>query len=233
MMISNVNRIDYSQPNKMNQTHKVMNKAAQQLSSGKKINKAADNAAGLAIVQKMQAEVKALDAYSNNYKSKVNYNNVADGALSTISEAYEEMSANAIRALNGLMTEEDKDSVRSVNEALKGTVEQITSVATYNEAKVLAREDTSFDSFGLDKIKAAHEAVSAKQSDVGAETNALNHRINVNNITAENTVAAMSRIEDTQMEKAISAYKAQQTLSRFQTAMLTDRVNNASTSIFV
>lgn len=212
------------------QTEHNTRKIGAQLASGKKINTAADNAAGLAISQKLLKEANSLNAYSNNYQSKVNYNNVAEGGLSQISDAYNDMFANSIRAMNGVLSDSDIEAIASNSNALKETANHLSETATYNEQKVISGLDTSFDAMNSDAVKSAASDLMSKQVDFGAETNGLNHAISVNKINAENTIAAQSRIEDTEMNKAVSAYKAQQTIGAFQNMLQRNSMNNSVVS---
>ena len=213
--------------NQMNTTQNSLYKAQQQVSSGKRINSAADDAAGLAISNKLLASANSLKAYSSNYSSQIYSNNIAEGALSGVSDTYNDMYANSIRSMNGTMSSSDVAAIGQTNDALKATVDHISSTTKYNEDFVVDDIDTNWDSLSADDISTAAASASDTRSQLGAQTNALEHATSVNDISAENTTAALSRKEDAEMEKAISTYKNQQTISQFQNMLFKNQMSTA------
>ncbi len=225
-MISNVNSSSYT-ARQMHGTQHSMQKFQQQIASGKKINKAGDNAAGLAISEKLLKEANSLKAYSNNFASELDKNKIADGAFSNIGDTYSDMYANSIRAMNGIMSESDRNDLAMANDALNKTVDYIAATTKYNENFVTADFKSNINTLDANAISSQMNSVNAKRSEYGARSNGLEHAINVNNIAAENETAALSRIQDTEMEKAISGYKNQQVLNNFQNMMLKNQMSNA------
>lgn len=225
-MINGLGRANYT-INNMHQTKAVQKKTAEMLASGKKINRAADNAAGLAIAQKMQSQIKYLDASSENYSRKIDSNRIAEGALSHIGETYNDMYANSIRAMNGTMGAADKLALKQANRALGVTAEHIANTTKYNEDYVLDDINASFDVMSADAISEASVSAVSTRAKLGAEENGLAHAVSISEITAENTTAAMSRVEDTEIEKASSQNQANKLLGQVQTAMLKNQMTFA------
>lgn len=225
-MIGKINTSNF-QTNQIKQNEKLLYKAQKQVASGKKINTAADDAAGLSISQKLLKEAKTLSTKSSNYSSQVNYNNIADGAYAGISDTYNDMYQNSIRALNGTMSDSDLKALKQVNDAYQASTGHIAGQAKYNGKQTVDNIDISYNSLDSEAISNASQSVAEKRSKVGAETVGLEHAISAADISAENTVAALSREEDAEMEKAVSAYKKQQTIGQFQNMLLREQMSTA------
>lgn len=227
-MISGIKNNNYML-NQMHQTNHNTQKAAQKVASGKKVNVAADDATAMAISEKMIAAVKAINAKTDNLDSRINYGRIAEGALGGINDTMNDMYVNSLRSMNATMSSADKDILSRNSEALKGTVKQSMNSAVYNEKNTL--EDISlnlnFDTEDLDAIKAVTNTVAEKRSSIGAEENGLNHAINVNNVNAENTTAAISRQIDAEMGSAISNLNNQNLIGQAQFSVLHTQYSSA------
>lgn len=120
----------------------VSNKKPQeQLASGKKINSAADDAAGLAIAQKLENQARGAEKASDNAKDMRNLLNIADGALGGISESLSRVRELSIQSLNGIYTQDDKKIFQT---EVKGIIEDINSVGKDTEYNGKTLLDGSF-----------------------------------------------------------------------------------------
>ena len=107
------------------------------LSSGYKINSAADNAAGLAISEKLLSQTNGYDVGSSNAKDGVSLINVADGALSGIQDSLQRIHELGIRASNGLYSDSDRQAFQSEIDGLKQNIQGIAKGTTFNTMKLL------------------------------------------------------------------------------------------------
>ena len=112
-------------------------KIYQNLSSGKKINKAADDAASLAIAQKLLREEKGLNVGSYNARDGIGVLNVADGALNSITDSLNRMYELGVRAMNGLYSDSDRASMQKEIDGLKEDIESTAKNTSLNEQKLL------------------------------------------------------------------------------------------------
>ena len=112
------------------------------LSSGYKINSAKDNAAGLAISRRMNAQIKGLQAANQDAKDGVSVVEIADGALSEVHDILQRMNELAVKSTNGTMTDEDRAAVQTEVEELATEVTRIGQTTQYNGQNLL---DGSFD----------------------------------------------------------------------------------------
>ena len=94
----------------LNVTTKAQSKTTEQLSSGYKINRAADDAAGLSISEKMRKQIRGLDQASSNAQDGVSAVQTAEGALTEVHSMLQRMNELAVQAANGTNSESDRQS---------------------------------------------------------------------------------------------------------------------------
>lgn len=114
-----------------------MYRTYQQLSSGKKINSAADNAAGLAIAQKLLSQSNSLNKATENAAAFQDMTKVADGALSTIADSLQRMRELSIQASNDIYSSSDKDSIQMEINQLKQHISDTAGQTLFNNKHVL------------------------------------------------------------------------------------------------
>lgn len=116
------------------------------IASGKRINSAADDAAGLAIAQKMQREETGLSVGAQNAKAGIGALNVADGALDGVTDYLQRIRELAIRSMNGLNSADDKQIYQDEINQLKEGIQSLAKNTSLNEQKLL---DGSMADMGL------------------------------------------------------------------------------------
>ena len=114
-----------------------MAKSTQKMSSGYKINRAKDNPAGIAISNRMNAQLKSLDRANKNSKNAVNAVQTAEGAMSEIEAMLQRMNELSIQASNGTMTAEDRKAVNAEVTQLSNEISRISKNTTYNTQGLL------------------------------------------------------------------------------------------------
>lgn len=107
------------------------------LASGKKIMRASDNAAGLAIANKLKVQSTSHDVYSSNIRTGINLANVKDGALSSMQDNMQRINELNIRAMNGIYSDSDRAIMQNeINQNLQGM--QYTAKTTkFNEIPLM------------------------------------------------------------------------------------------------
>ena len=121
------------------------NKLAQsleRLSSGLKIVNAKDNPSGLAMSKRMNAQIKGLEAATDNSGDGISIIEIADGTMSEIHEMLQRINELCVKACNGTMTDDDRALVNDEIEQLKEEIDRIASETEFNGQKIL---DGSFD----------------------------------------------------------------------------------------
>lgn len=139
-------RIQYNQglftQNQYNQTNSELNKTLNKLSSGYKINKAADDAAGLSISEKMRAQIHGLEQALSNIEDGISLIQTAEGGLGNIVDPnLQRLRKLAIQASNDTLTDDDRQKIQQeVDQIIKG-ISDIASNTKFNGMTLLAGTD--------------------------------------------------------------------------------------------
>ena len=112
-------------------------KSTEKLSSGYKINRAADDAAGLAISEKMRRQIRGLTQASANCQDGISCVQTAEGALGEVHDMVQRMNELAVQSANGTNTSTDRAYLDSEVQALMSEVNRIASSVTFNEQNLL------------------------------------------------------------------------------------------------
>ncbi len=115
-------------------------KNAEKLSSGYKINRAADDAAGLAISEKMRRQIRGLTQASLNAQDGISLVQVADGALNEMHDIVQRMNELSVKAANGTLTDVDRGYVQSEFEQCNNEISRICNNTTFNEIYIFKPE---------------------------------------------------------------------------------------------
>ena len=119
------------------QTNLSMDKTLERLSSGLRINSAADDASGLAIVEKMYAQRQGLTTAIQNTQDGIALFKIAEGALNQVGKMLSRMEELAVRASNQTLTTSDRDTLKDEINQLMGQIDTISSDTEYNTLKLL------------------------------------------------------------------------------------------------
>ena len=112
-------------------------KSTEKLSSGYKINRAADDAAGLAISEKMRRQVRGLTQASTNAQDGISAVQTAEGALNEVHDMLQRMNELANQAANGTNTSVDRGYINQEVQALKSEISRVATTTTFNEQNLL------------------------------------------------------------------------------------------------
>src|SRR5574344_1802985 len=113
-------------------------KSLEKLSSGFRINRAADDASGLAISEKMKAQIKGLEQASSNAQDGISLVQTAEGATTEIHNMLNRMVELATKSANGtIQNEVDRDAIQSEVDALNTEISRITDSTNFNGIKLL------------------------------------------------------------------------------------------------
>jgi len=123
--------------NALNNNDKRVAASTQKLSSGYKINSAADNAAGLAIARRMNAQIKSLQKANQSANDGLSALNTADGAMSEMHDILQRMSELAIQSANGTNSDSDREMIQNEIDQLIGEVDRIANATEFNAQNLL------------------------------------------------------------------------------------------------
>ena len=121
----------------LNITTGSQSKSAEKLSSGYRINRAADDAAGLSISEKMRKQIRGLDQASTNAEDGVSAVQTAEGALTEVHSMLQRMNELAVQASNGTNSKTDRDAIQSEIEQLTTEIDRVAETTKFNESYLL------------------------------------------------------------------------------------------------
>ena len=136
-MVVRTNMAAINANNSLQQASKAQQNGMQKLATGFKINKAADDASGLAISEKMKNQIKALDTAKDNCEDGANLIQTAEGYMSETHEILNRMTELAEKAANGTLGDEDRKSLQDEMDQLCGEIDRIATTANFNGHKLL------------------------------------------------------------------------------------------------
>ena len=112
-------------------------KSTEKLSSGYKINRAADDAAGLSISEKMRKQIRGLSQASDNAEDGISCVQTAEGALTEVHSMLQRMNELAVKAGNGTMSEDDRQNVQDEIDQLVDEIDRVSETTKFNETYLL------------------------------------------------------------------------------------------------
>ena len=167
MQAANANRM-------LNVTTSAQAKSTEKLSSGYKINRAADDAAGLTISEKMRKQIKGLDRASTNAQDGVSAVQTAEGALTEVHSMLQRMNELATQSANGTNSTTDRKAIQDEIDQLSTEIDRVSETTKFNEMYLLKGTDGTTATKTLN----AHDAGFAGSFDTNQTTFTLDKTLN-------------------------------------------------------
>ena len=242
-MIINHNIASMNTHNQLAINNSSVSKSIEKLSSGLRINRAADDAAGLSISEKMRGQIRGLTQASRNAQDGISRIQTAEGALNEVSNMLVRMKELAVQKANGTYNNDDKSNLDLEMNSLGDEIDNIISNTKFNgsavlgtNAKIAISDDgttsltiatatlASAGSLGstskVSAIETAIKVVNSQRATYGSQQNRLESTVRNLNTTVENLQAAESRIRDTDMANEMATFTKNNILQQAATAML-------------
>jgi len=231
-------------------TSDKLSKSMERLSSGYRINRAADDAAGLAISEKMRGQISGLGQAQRNLQDAVSMVQTAEGTLQEVHSMLQRVRELAVQYKNGTLSPSNQAALQSEVNQLASEIERLGVSADFNGIKLLDKaqlisfqvgandgETISVSTISLgqtlppsvfnlgaanaiSQVDHAIDEISSQRAVFGAVQNRFEHSLNNISIYQENLVAAESRIRDVDMAAETVEMTKDQILSQAGTAML-------------
>ncbi|WP_372999321.1 flagellin [Lutispora sp.] len=225
-------------------------KAMEKLSSGLRINRAADDAAGLSISEKMRGQIRAMEQATRNSQDGISLIQTAEGALTEVSDMLVRIKELYTQNANGTYNSTDQANIAAEIAALTAEIVNIGANTKFNGINLLngsldikiqinetsndtlaikmssAVNATNIAASGLDTVTSNIDVISTIRSTFGALQNRLEHTVNNLSTTTENLTAAESRIRDTDMAKEMMTFTKNNILNQAAQAMLAQANQN-------
>lgn len=171
-MVVRTNTMAMNAQRMMNINNNKVSQSLQKLSSGYKINSAADDAAGLAISEHMKAQIKDLDAAADNSNDGISVTQTAEGALNEVHDMLNRMSELATKAANGVYTDTQRSNYSDEVTQLQSEIDRVADSTNFNGIKLLDGSMDTSVSATAGTLKATFNGVdSTKVSDKDLKLN--------------------------------------------------------------
>ena len=121
-------------------------KSTEKLSSGYKINRAADDAAGLSISEKMRKQIRGLTQASSNAQDGISAVQTAEGALTEVHDMLQRMNELAVKSANGTNSEDDRNYIQDEIDQLVTEIDRVAETTKFNETYLLKGDNTKTSS---------------------------------------------------------------------------------------
>jgi flagellin len=174
----------------------------QRLSSGLRINSAKDDAAGLSIAERMNAQVRGMNVAVRNSNDGISLAQTADGALAQVSNSLQRMRELAVQARNSTNSSSDKDSLNKEFGQLQAEITRVLGGTTFNGKHILGADATTLN-FQVGANTTADDTVSIKTSNMNQDSTMTNVTSSTNaSIDSTNDASAIGTVIDN-IDKAI------------------------------
>ena len=230
-------------------TDTQMGKSLEKLSSGFRINRAADDAAGLAISEGLRSQIGGLKVAARNAQDGISVVQTAEGALTEVHSMLQRMNDLAVQYASGAQNTDSQQALEDEFDALVTEIGRIQTNTKFNGTQLFAGAALEFQ-VGYDSgdtievsttalanfasgaslaaatitdsntVQGAITEVSTQRAELGALQNRFEHTVNSVNVAIENLSASESRIRDTDMAQEMVNFTRAQILSQAGTAML-------------
>ena len=233
----------------LGQNVKVVKKSSEKLASGYKVNRAADDAAGLSISEKMRAQIRGLNQAVDNAEDGISLIQTAEGNMNEMHSILQRMEELAVKAANDVNETEDRQTIKDEIDQLNSELNAIASRAKFNgkslknfsgklqigankgddmaitvkvSVTVGSTDVSTHDAAGttISAVQSAIKDVSAQRSKLGAIQNRLDYTVNNLENYSENLTDAESRIRDTDMAAEMVNYSKANIVQQAAQSML-------------
>jgi flagellin len=155
----------------LNITTKTQASQTEKLSSGYRINRAADDAAGLSVSEKMRRQIRGLDQASTNAQDAVSLVQVAEGALNEVTDMLQRMNELTVKAANGTYTSTQKGYISDEINQLVSEIDRVATTTKFNDQKILSAAGSYSFQVGNESGETLVGDISAMlASDIGVES---------------------------------------------------------------
>jgi len=167
----------------------------QRLSSGLRVNSAKDDAAGLAIAQRMEAQVRGMNVAVRNANDGISLAQTADGALAQVSDSLQRMRELAVQARNATNSSSDKDSLNKEFQQLQSEITRVLGGTTFNGKHILGSDATSL-TFQIGANTTADDTITISTTDMTVDSKITTITGTSATIGAAATVGAIGSVID-------------------------------------
>jgi flagellin len=164
-MTINTNIVSLNAQRNLNKSQSSLAVSMQRLSSGMRVNSAKDDAAGLAIAERMNAQVKGMNVAARNANDGISLAQTAEGALGAVGDALQRMRELAVQARNSTNSDSDKDSLDKEFGELAKEIQRVLGGTTFNGKAILGAQAATL-TFQVGANTTSDDSISIATSDM-------------------------------------------------------------------
>ncbi|HEX7639124.1 MAG TPA: flagellin domain-containing protein [Burkholderiaceae bacterium] len=228
-MTINTNIASLDAQRNLNASQGSLATSMQRLSSGLRVNSAKDDAAGLAIAERMNAQVRGMNVAVRNANDGISMSQTAEGALSQVGDSLQRMRELAVQARNSTNSSSDKDSLNKEFSQLQGEILRVLGGTTFNGKHILGADATSL-TFQIGANTTADDTISVTTVNMTQDTSitAVTGSTTVIDATADATAigtvinqidAAIDNVNDTRATFGATESRFDAIITNLQTSV--------------
>jgi flagellin len=224
----NTNIVSLNAQRNLNMSQTSLATSMQRLSSGLRVNSAKDDAAGLAIAERMNAQVRGMNVAVRNANDGISLAQTAEGALSKVGDALQRMRELTVQARNSTNSGSDKDSLNKEFRQLSDEINRVLAGTTFNGQTILASTGTQTFQVGANTTANDTIAINTVDMTTDASVTAVTAATTVIDSTTDATVlatvidsidGALNLINDTRATYGASQSRFDSVISNLQQAV--------------
>jgi flagellin len=209
-MTINTNIISLNAQRNLDASQSSLATSMQRLSSGLRVNSAKDDAAGLAIAQRMAAQVNGMNVAVRNANDGISLAQTADGALASVSNSLQRMRELAVQARNSTNSSSDRDSLNQEFQQLGSEIQRVLGGTTFNGKAILGADATTL-TFQIGANVTADDSIDISTADMTIDpliTAVTGTTASIGSIADATAIATVitaidSAIDDVNSERAV------------------------------
>ena len=191
----NTNLTSLNAQRNLNQSQMSLSVSMQRLSSGLRVNSAKDDAAGLAIAERMNTQVRGMAVAMRNANDGISMSQVAEGALSKVGDALQRMRELALQSRNATNSISDKDSLNKEYLELQKEISRVISGTAFNNKHILGAEGTTF-TFQIGANTTDDDVVRIRFENLASQTDVSAAMVSTANIGSMAGITALASVID-------------------------------------
>jgi len=189
----NTNIASLNAQRNLNASQSALSTSMQRLSSGLRVNSAKDDAAGLAIAERMNAQVRGMNVAIRNANDGISLAQTAEGALSKVGDSLQRMRELAVQARNSTNSRDDKDSLNKEFVELQHEISRVLRGTTFNGQSILGADATAL-TFQIGANTTADDTITVTTANMSANTQIAIVTGTASSIDANATAGAIATV---------------------------------------
>ncbi len=194
--VINTNVMSLNSQRALNMSQKSMATSLERLSSGLRVNRAADDAAGLAIAERFTSQIRGLNQAVRNANDGISMVQTGEGALGELTNAMQRMREISVQAANGIYNESDRESLNEEFQQLSDEINRIIQATEFNETSILKGSEITFQ-VGFQSGSTNQITISTTNLSTASQmTDLLSTAVSIGGSTASAALAALGLLDN-------------------------------------